>query len=326
MISETNKKLLTLRKLDQVGPAALRKITADPSFESESIPQLALRHDKVAKALVKDGALDEAMAAAETAITNLQSLGATLLSELDGQYPQLLRDAPERPFFLAYLGNLPQTQKAVAVIGTRQPTAHGSVIAERVTAYFSENGWSIVSGLALGCDSIAHKVALDCGAHTVAVLAHGLHTIAPKSNESLAKRILDNSGALITEFVFGEDPIPRNFATRDKTQAGMARGVVMIQSDLIGGSLHASRAALGYGRILAVPAVTEKDLANHEPKAEANRVLVDGSDSQKLELLKCKPQELKGLFGLRSKADYESLERLLLQNSMPTSKTMSQIV
>ncbi|MDO8177010.1 MAG: DNA-processing protein DprA [Undibacterium sp.] len=314
MITDTNKKLLTLRKLDQVGPATLRKIIADPSFESESIPQLALRHDKVAKALIKDGALAEAIAAAETAIANLKSLGAMLLSEQDDQYPQLLRCAPEHPFFLAYLGNIPQTQKALTIIGTRQPTAHGSVIAERVTTYFSENGWSIISGLALGCDAIAHRVALDCGAHTVAVLAHGLHTIAPKSNDSLAQRILANGGALITEFVFGEDPIPRNFATRDKTQAGMSRGVVMIQSDLIGGSLHASRASLGYGRILAVPAVTERDLVNQEPKIAANRILVGGSETQKLELLKCKPQELKRVFGIRSKADYELLEQLLIQN------------
>ena len=146
------------------------------------------------------------------------------------------------------------------------------------------------------------------------MLAHGLHTIAPKSNERLAERILANGGALVSEFVFGEDPIPRNFATRDKTQAGMSRGVVMIQSDLIGGSLHASRASLGYGRILAVPTVTERDLANREPKAEANRVLTDGSDSEKLELLKCKSIDLKKLFPIRSKDDYASLENLMLLN------------
>jgi DNA processing protein len=315
MITDTNKKLLTLRKLDQVGPVALRKITTDPAFETSSIPELALRHDKVAKALAKDGALDQAIFAVEHAATTLESLGATLLSENDDDYPQLLRDAPERPYFLAYLGKLPQTERSVAVIGTRQPTAHGAVIAERVTAYFSGNGWSVISGLALGCDGIAHKTALDCGGHTVAVLAHGLHTIAPKSHESLAKRILANDGALVTEFVFGEEPIPRHFATRDKTQAGMSRGVIMIQSDLIGGSLHASRASLGYGRVLAVPAVTERDLANQEPKAEANRVLVQGSESQKLELLKCKPQDLKLLFAIRSKGDYEALEQLLLTKS-----------
>jgi len=312
MISVINKKLLTLRKLDQVGPVALRKITEDPGFETSSIPELALRHDKIAKALAKEGALDQAMSAVEQGAATLQSLGATLLSEVDDQYPQLLRNAPERPFFIAYLGNLPQTRKNVAVIGTRQPTAHGAVVAQRITSFFSEKGWSIISGLALGCDAIAHKAALDGGAHTVAVLAHGLQTIAPKSHEPLAKRILAGGGALVTEFVFGEEPIPRNFATRDKTQAGMSNGVIMIQSDLIGGSLHASRATLGYGRTLAVPAVTERDLVNREPKAEANRVLVDGLDSQKIELLKCKQSDLKGLFAIRSKADYETLERLLL--------------
>jgi DNA processing protein len=315
MITGKNKKLLTLRKLDQVGPAALRKISADPSFDSDSISQLASRHDKISKALAKVGALEDAKSAAEKAIASLDSMGATLLSENDSDYPQLLRDAPERPYFLAYLGKLPQTTKSVAVIGTRQPTAHGAIIAERVTAHFSEKGWSVISGLALGCDGVAHKAALDCGGHTVAVLAHGLHTIAPKSHESLAKRILANGGALVTEFVFGEEPIPRYFATRDKTQAGMSRGVIMIQSDLIGGSLHASRASLGYGRILAVPSVTERDLANQEPKTEANRVLVEGSDSQKMELLKCKPQDLNLLFSIRSKGDYEALEQLLLQRS-----------
>jgi len=182
MITEKNKKLLTLRKLDQVGPAALRKISVDPGFDTDSITQLASRHDKISKALARDGALEEAISAAEKAIASLNSMGATLLTENDGDYPQLLREAPERPYFLAYLGKLPQTKKSVAVIGTRQPTAHGAIIAERVTAYFSEKGWSVISGLALGCDGIAHKAALDCGGHTVAVLAHGLHTIAPKSH------------------------------------------------------------------------------------------------------------------------------------------------
>lgn len=312
MITDNNRKLLTLRKLNMVGPVALRAITADPDFERSSITELASRHDKVAKALEKDGALERAMADADKAIATLESQGAILLTELDIQYPELLLAAPEHPFFLAYLGKLPQNQKSVAVIGTRQPTDHGATIAERVTTYFAERGWSIVSGLALGCDAIAHKTALDCGAHTVAVLAHGLHTIAPKSHESLAQRILANGGALVTEFVFGEDPIPRNFATRDKAQAGMSRGVIMIQSDLVGGSLHASRASLGYGRILAAPGVTPRDLANREPKAEANRVLVDGSDEEKCDLLKCDADKLKGLFAIRSKADYEILEEALL--------------
>jgi DNA processing protein len=311
MTTAFNKKLLTLRKLDQVGPAALRKLVADPDFLNASIPELASRHDKVAKAISIVGALDAAVLATEVAIDSLENMGATLLTELDDQYPQLLRDAPERPFFLAFKGVLPQTNRSVAVIGTRQPTAHGALIAERVSNYLAEKGWSIVSGLALGCDAIAHRAALDSGAHTVAVLAHGLHTIAPKSHEKLANRILDQGGALVSEFVFGEEPIPRNFVTRDKTQAGLSRGVVMIQSDLTGGSLHASRASLGYGRILAVPGVTQRDQFNREPKTEANRVLVDGTDTEKIELLKCKFDDLKGLFSIRGKADYDALNEFL---------------
>lgn len=314
MNTEMNKKLLTLRKLEQVGPAALRKLVADPTFEHASIQELASRHEKVFKALGKDGALEAAISSAEIALESLARTGATLLTELDAQYPQLLIEAPERPFFLAFKGNLPQTKKSIAVIGTRQPTAHGTLIAQRVSTYFAESGWSIVSGLALGCDTIAHKTALECGSHTVAVLAHGLHTIAPKSNEELAERILANGGALVTEFVFGEDPIPRNFATRDKTQAGMSRGVVMVQSDLVGGSLHASRASIGYGRVLAVPAPTDRDRDNNESKIEANRVLVDGTDKDRAELLKCKVGDLKHIFPILSKADYERLSEVLMNH------------
>lgn len=326
MISDLNKKLLTLRKLDQVGPAALRKITSAAGFDTETIPQLGMRHEKVAKAMKSPDALEKAVAAANKAIANLESLGATLVCELDPDYPPLLKGAPDRPFFLAYLGSLARSSKSIAVIGTRQPTGHGTVIAQRLTTYFAQKEWSIVSGLALGCDAIAHEAALDCGAHTVAVLAHGLHTIAPQANEKLAQRILAGGGALVTEFVFGEDPIPRNFAIRDRTQAGLARGVVMIQSDLVGGSLHASRAALVYGRFLAVPAVTDRDLALREPKTAANLVLTDGSEAQKVELLQCQSSDLARLIPIRSKADYETLELALTAEGGPRSSAESLVI
>jgi DNA processing protein len=91
------------------------------------------------------------------------------------------------------------------------------------------------------------------------VLAHGLQTVAPRQHQSLADDILAGGGALLSEFPFGRPPLPPQFVKRDRTQAGLAQGVVMIQSDVRGGSLHAARAALVYQRWLAVPYPTGKD-------------------------------------------------------------------
>jgi DNA processing protein len=105
-----------------------------------------------------------------------------------------------------------------------------------LTRYWAEKGWSIVSGLALGCDAIAHRTAVEVRAHTVAVLAHGLHTIAPAQHRKLPEDILEAGGALESEFPFGKAPLPAQFAKRDRTQAGLAQAVLPIQSDLTGGS------------------------------------------------------------------------------------------
>lgn len=198
-------------------------------------------------------------------------------------------------------------RKSVAIVGTRQPTEHGVSITRRLGTVFAERGWSIVSGLALGCDAIAHQTALDCQAHTVAVLGHGLHTVAPRQHARLAAQILDAGGLLVSAYPFGTDPIPAYFAERDAVQAGMTRAVVMMQGDVQGGSLNSSRAALRYGRILAVPAPTSRDLDHHEPKSSANRVLADGTEREKRSLLDCAAEHLKNLLILRGKDDYTQL-------------------
>jgi DNA processing protein len=196
------------------------------------------------------------------------------------------------------------------VIGTREPTEHGKTIAERVTGYFVSEGWSVVSGLALGCDAIAHQAALDARGHTVAVLAHGLHTIAPSRHKKLAERILDTGGALVTEYSFGQEPLPQQFVKRDRIQAGLVQGVVMIQSDVVGGSLFASRAALDYQRWLAVPYPTPQDISKEEPKIQGNLLLVNWSPEEKTDVLKCQPSDLRRLIILRSKSDYAQMVQL----------------
>ena len=149
----------------------------------------------------------------------------------------------------------------------------------------------------------------------MAVLAHGLQTIAPSKHRKLAEDILNAGGALVSQYPIGRDAIPQQFVQRDKTQAGLAQGVVMVQSDLQGGSLHASRASIEYGRWLAVPYPTEQDRGRDEPKIQANLMLSDGSDAERLDLLRRKDNSgLDRILVLRGKEDYA---RCLASTSAP---------
>jgi DNA processing protein len=316
MKTDINKKLFALHKLKGVGPATLRKLMSIPGFDSASVADLADQNTKLKKSFEAPGAWEHAMQQAELDAEAARAVGARIISVLDADYPRLLLGTSDCPFFLYVQGSWAvDTAKTVAVIGTRQPTAHGAAIAGRIAGYLATEGWSIISGLAMGCDALAHHAALEAGGHTVAVLAHGLHTIAPRQNEGLARKILDGGGALVTEYAFGEDPIPPNFVKRDRIQAGLARGVVMVQSDLTGGSLHASRAALEYGRLLAVPVPTERDRSIGDKKIEANLVCAGDCDPDKLRLLHCQVGDLKRLMLLNGRDDYKKLEERLLCNS-----------
>lgn len=313
MLTDITHKLFTLQKLKGIGPSTLDKLAKLPDFASASIDSMSELNPKLAKVLKSPGAWEGAKQAVDRDIKDAMTSGTEIICVLDDEYPALLRSAPDHPFFLYVRGRFHQNpSRAIAIVGTRYPTEHGKIITERITQFFIRDGWSIISGLALGCDAIAHQIALSEGGHTVAVMAHGLHTIAPKQHERLANKILESGGALVSEYGFGVEPFPHQFVKRDRIQAGLSRGVVMIQSDLEGGSLHASRATIEYQRILAIPIPTERDITNRERKVEGNRVLTNDTDKNKCLLLKCNESDLRRLFVLRSKEDYPRLSQILL--------------
>lgn len=312
MLSPIALKLFQLSKLKGVGPKTLDHVARRADIAEVTIDELAKTAPKIGKALEIDAAWDKALDAVDRDQEKAEKSNTRIICLLDEEYPTLLKQTPDRPFFIYVRGNLsPTPERSVAVIGTREPTEHGKLVDERITEFLVEDGWSIVSGLAMGCDAIAHKKALDRGGHTVAVLAHGLHTIAPRQNERLANEILEKGGALFTEYEFGVEPYPPQFVKRDRIQAGLAQGVVMIQSDLEGGSLHASRASIEYGRILAVPLPTERDISMNERKIGANLLLAGKDTVGKANLLKCLVVGLDRLFVIRSRVDYAGLSKAL---------------
>lgn len=312
MLDSRERHLHVLSKLKGVGNKTVLASRQHALIGRVPIAESGVIHERIRKALAEPGALDRAQDQSDADVAAAEAHGATILPVGRASYPTSLAASADPAAFLYVRGSVDAlAMPAVAIIGTREPTDHGRVITRRLASLFVERGWAVVSGLATGCDTIAHEATLDSGGVTVAVMAHGLQTVAPKSNSALAARILANGGALVSIYAFGVEPRPQFFADRDKYQAALTQGVVMVQSDVVGGSMHASRAALKYGRHLIVPYPTAKDVANHEPKIQANLAFAQDR-VRAAELLNCGPGALaRGLMILRSNEQYDEMfERL----------------
>lgn len=173
----------------------------------------------------------------------------------DAEYPKELAVLPKKPLVLFVKGNIKllTDTKKVAVIGTRQPSVFAQKMTSRITEQLSKLGYTVVSGLAVGCDSLAHEMASITNGKTIAILAHGLDVpIYPKVNRPLADDILRNGGILVSEYPIGTTLRPSYLVERDEWQSGMSLGTITIESSNSGGSRHATYKALEQDRALAV--------------------------------------------------------------------------
>jgi len=148
---------------------------------------------------------------------------------------------------------IPKMNKCIAVVGTRRPTGAGRDAARQIATRLAQAGFTVVSGLALGIDSIAHQAALDADGHTIAVLGTGLGCLYPKQNAALRSRI-EASGTLVTEYQLGTEPQPFHFPERNRIVAGLSRAVVVVEGAGRSGALITARFALDENRgVYAVP-------------------------------------------------------------------------
>ncbi len=158
------------------------------------------------------------------------------------------------PKSLYYSGSLPSPpQLTVAIVGTRRPTAYGRTVTEQIASALASRGVLVVSGMAIGVDSIAHTSALEAGGTTVAVLPSGLDTPYPRTNLQLASRIQSN-GALISEYENGHTPRPYDFLHRNRLVCGLSDAVIVTEASIRSGTMSTVTHALEQGRdIYVVP-------------------------------------------------------------------------
>ncbi|GIV13044.1 MAG: DNA processing protein DprA [Fimbriimonadales bacterium] len=185
----------------------------------------------------------------------LQKGTVRLITQHDSEYPNPLRQIPDPPPALFVWGTIQERDRfGIAVVGTRHPSAYGRMVAERFTRDLCEAGLTIISGGALGIDTIAHRTALECGGRTIAILGSGLGKPYPAENLRLFAQIAEAGGAVVSEFGYFSPPDAWRFPVRNRLIAGWALGTLVIEAGEQSGALITARLAGEYGReVFAVP-------------------------------------------------------------------------
>lgn len=190
----------------------------------------------------------------EEEVRKSEEVGAKIVSIEDSDYPERLKEIYDAPPVLYVRGELEYKDRfAVAVVGSRHPSTYGTISTESIAMGLSQRGITVVSGMARGIDSLAHKGALKGGGRTIAVLGSGVDVIYPPENKRLYNDII-GQGAVVSEFAIGTPPEASNFPRRNRIISGLVLGVVIVEASESSGALITANLALEQNReVFAVP-------------------------------------------------------------------------
>lgn len=251
--------------------------------------------------------LDEARKLLE----NSAKVGIHAIPITSVRYPIGLSLIDEAPVMIYCKGNLSTLDSVpgLAVVGTRKATPNGIVIAERIAKHFADKDWVIVSGLALGIDTSAHRGALLAGGKTIAVLAHGLGSIYPKQNIGLADDILGADGLLVSEYPLGCTARPEQFVLRNRIQIGLSAGSVIIEAEEKSGTKTQAEYCLRNKRHLFA--------------------VVPNGATESLHLTSTLPMQLvakRGAVPIHSRVDYDRVEYLIVAKRRQLEQTPRRVL
>ena len=247
------------------GPGAKRILDAVRELESAE-PDLRAAADGAGRAQFPAAAAQfifdgKARRAAEEEWARVAAQGATVVSYGCPEYPERLKEIYDPPPVLWVRGDVRLLSRpAIAVVGTRHPTPYGSGMAEMLARDLAARRLLIVSGMARGIDSCAHKGALAARMPTVAVWGTGIDVVYPKENKKLAEEILATGGAIVSEVPMGTFPAPQNFPRRNRILSGLSVAVLVVEASENSGTRVTARCAAEQNRdLFAVPGnVTNK--------------------------------------------------------------------
>jgi DNA processing protein len=239
---------LALAQLPKVGRVRLRKmlsaLSADALAGEVNVTDAVRRCSVTLKLEFSASDIDTAVRRGDELYARCEAIHARVHAFTWPSYPRQLARLADPPALMFSIGPVDAEEKPrVAVIGTRHPTDWGLRTAHACATQIAAAGGVVVSGLALGIDAASHAAVVEHHCPTWAVLAHGLHTVSPSSNRELAREIVAEGGALLSEYAPGEPAQRFYFVERDRIQAGLVDAVLVIESGVDGGAMHTVRFA-----------------------------------------------------------------------------------
>ncbi len=229
--------------VDKVGPVTLKKLL-----------------DQHGSIIDVCKAINAPLSEAETLMQKAETTGVRLLPLEDEDYPELLKNIYDPPPILYVKGQkLDKSDKMIAIVGTRRASRYGREIAQKLAFELASLGFTIVSGLASGIDTFAHRGALEAKGKTIAVFGCGVDIIFPAENRRLAREI-EASGSLVSEFPLGTGTEKGHFPRRNRIISGLSMGVIVVEGHYDSGAMITAKAALDQGReVFAVPGNVDLD-------------------------------------------------------------------
>ncbi len=251
----------------------------DSDFEVPSLEKVKITIEKSVKTLLES-----------------HKLGIKTTNIFNDDFPPKLKNIKDRAILIFYKGDLSCLfeEKSIAVIGTRTPTEQGKKIGEALGYYYSKEGFVVVSGLANGCDTAAHKGCLNAGGKTVATLPCGLDKCYPNDNNDLADEIVKKGGCLISEYKIGTNPSKHRFIQRDRLQVALSLGVAVVECAIECGTMHTVGFAQKYEKNIAVS--LHDEINGDIETVKGNLYLLEN----------------KGVIGLNDIDDYKKYKNILL--------------
>ena len=265
VISESGRAHLAWALTDGVGPILFSRLLIYFGDAETALGRSAAELEKVhgiGRAKADSIARTRDQAAISDEIDTAAEHGVRIICRADPDYPPGLKEIPDAPIVLYVKGQLRDTDAvAVAIVGTRRCSIYASEQARRFGELLAGAGFTVVSGLARGCDAFAHHGAVDSGGRSIAVLGNNLTEIYPPENRALAEKLLGN-GVLISELPMQATVRPENFPSRNRIIAGMTLGTLLVEAPRRSGALITGRLASDYNReVFAVPGRLQEPLA-----------------------------------------------------------------
>ncbi|HRR89993.1 MAG TPA: DNA-processing protein DprA [Eubacteriales bacterium] len=306
--------VLLLAGLD--GVSLRKKMAVLSIFENLSDLIFNLREFKaeVVRVIGEDGffAMSERLNALSLEAEKLEKAGVEILTIRDAEYPEKLRNIPDPPVMLFLAGNIKLLNTpSIAVVGTRKPSRYAVKVTEQFAREFARAGLTVVSGLARGIDTVAHKTALAENGATAAVLGSGLDVIYPSENTGLFNAILSSGGLALSEYPLGAKPQQYHFPERNRIVSGLSEAVFLPEAGERSGSLNTVSHALEQGR---QPFIVPSTI-NNPFSAGSNNLLRDMQGAIALE-----PDDVLKAFGLSSKPSEKKHVQLDFTSAKITAK------